>query len=305
MTGEPLSERLAGCTNLSRAESAVALWMERNIDALPYGSAADIAAGARVSEMSVVRFVRRLRYNNLKALKASMRDAPPGHAGALDDRGHRFALPSEDSADLSQNECLEIQAIREVYALSRTPAWQDALDVIVDAAHVNVTGFQASKGLALDFATRLKYARPGVRFAEGTSGNWSELFAEGLGCSSVVLVDTAAYSPVSFRIADMCLREGVPMVMVTDRFSTWPRKYTPHVLAVRTMIGTYWDSTAGLSALLGLMVNAVTARIGPAAADRLREMSRLGRHFDAYANDPERAFRPIRPAEEPTEKEDR
>ena len=55
---------------------------------------------------------------------------------------------------------------------------------------VDVTGFQGSKGLALDFATRLKYARPGIRFVEGTSGNWSEVFDEEPAGSCLILVDT-------------------------------------------------------------------------------------------------------------------
>jgi DNA-binding MurR/RpiR family transcriptional regulator len=304
-----LRERLAACRNLSGAESAIATWFERNLHALPFESAAEVAAGAGVSEMSVSRFVRRLGYENFRALKADLKSqSRHQERSELDDRLRRWSLPSGNGAAPEETLRREIEAIVDVYELARQPVWRDALDVVVGARRVNVTGFQASKGLALDFASRLKWVRPGVRFVEGTSGTWSEIFDEGEGSSCIVLVDTAAYARTSFRISELCLRQGLPLVIVTDRFSNWARKYTPYVLSVSTHTGTYWDSSAGLAALLGLLVNAVTARLGPEAEGRRERMSALGDHFEAFAYDPDTHVRPLKPegAEPmgPSQKED-
>lgn len=299
-----LQERLAACRNLSGAESAIASWFERNLHALPFESAAELAAGAGVSEMSVSRFVRRLGYESFRAFKADLRSQSRlRERPELDDRLRRFAIPAQGSEVLDEALKLEIQAILDVYDLARQPVWRDALEVVTGAERVSVTGFQASKGLALDFASRLKWARPGVRFVEGTSGTWSEIFDEESGSSCVVLVDTAAYARTSFRISELCLRGGLPLVIVTDRFSNWARKYTPHVLSVSTYTGTYWDSSAGLAALLGLFVNAVTGRLGPAAKERHERMSALGEHFKAFAYDPDNRVRPLRPEGPDPEKE--
>ena len=65
-------ERVTNARNLSKAESEVALWVERNFDNLPFETAADLASGAGVSEMTVGRFVRRLGYANFKAFKAAV-----------------------------------------------------------------------------------------------------------------------------------------------------------------------------------------------------------------------------------------
>lgn len=307
MTFAPtLPERLAACRDLSIAESAVASWFERNHHALPFESAAAVAAGAGVSEMSVSRFVRRLGYPSFRAFKAelraqSRRQGVPGLDemidGALDDRLRRWSLPEAGGAALEDMLRREVEAIVDAYELARRPAWREALDMVAGAGRVSVTGFQASKGLALDLATRLEWVRPGVRFVEGTSGTWSEIFgeeAEG-STSCVILVDTAAYARASFRIGELCVRRNLPLVIVTDRFGAWARRYTPHVLSVSTHVGTYWDSTAGLAALLGLLVNDVTARLGPAATERLQRLSALGEHFEAFAYDADRPARPGRP----------
>lgn len=303
--GSTLPERLAACRNLSAAESAITSWFERNHHALPFESAAAVAAGAGVSEMSVSRFVRRLGYPSFRAFKAelraqSRRQGRPGMGEAmgeaLDDRLSRWSLPEAGGAALAEVLRREVEAIIDAYELAQGPAWREAMGVVAGAGRVSVAGFQASKGLALDFATRLKWVRPGVRFVEGTSGTWSEIFAEEAegGTSCVVLVDTAAYARTSFRLAELCRRQDLPLVIVTDRFGAWARRYTPHVLSVSTHVGTYWDSSAGLAALLGLMVNDVTARLGGSATERLRRLSALGEHFEAFAYDPDRQAGPGR-----------
>lgn len=297
-------ERVARASNLSKAESAVAGWLETQLMTVPFDTAGDLAGHAGVSEMSVTRFVRRLGYRNFKAYKAAVNaDLRDGAAPRKVLQRARVAIPGTGGDALDEQLQMELDAIVDVYRLARTRQWAAAVEVIHGARHVNICGFQGSQGLAMDFATRLKYARPGVRFATGLSGNWSELFAEEPESSCVVLVDTVPYAEVSLKIAELCLRRGIPLVTVTDRYHPWPRQYTPHALSVSTVTKTFLDSTAGLSALLGLLLNGVTARMGPAAKARLDEMSALGRHFGAYTFEPGSQARPVA-AGQGNEKED-
>lgn len=290
----PARERVTNARNLSKAESEVALWVERNFDNLPFETAADLANGAGVSEMTISRFVRRLGYANFKAFKAAVNAEfrkLDGDESSL--RNRRIAIPEGTGSELDEQLQLELDAIVDVYRLATTDQWRAALDVVVKAAHVNVTGFQGVKGTAMDFATRLKYARPGVRFADGRSGNWSELFIEEPEKSCVILVEVVPYAHEAVKIADLCLRRDIPLIMITDRYSAWPRQYTPHVLSVATSTKTFLDSTAGISALLGLLLSGITARVGAPAQDRLRQMRDLATHFDPFSYEPSSQMRPI------------
>jgi len=204
-------ERVARASNLSKAESAVAGWLETQLMTVPFDTAGDLAGHAGVSEMSVTRFVRRLGYRNFKAYKAAVNaDLRDGAAPRKVLQRARVAIPGTGGDALDEQLQMELDAIVDVYRLARTRQWAAAVEVIHGARHVNICGFQGSQGLAMDFATRLKYARPGVRFATGLSGNWSELFAEEPESSCVVLVDTVPYAEVSLKIAELCLRRGIP-----------------------------------------------------------------------------------------------
>lgn len=294
----PARERVTNARNLSKAESEVALWVERNFDNLPFETAADLAVGAGVSEMTVSRFVRRLGYENFKAFKAAVNAEfrkSDSDEGSL--RSRRIAIPDGTGSELDAQLQLELDAIVEVYRMAATPQWDAALDVVQKAQHVNITGFQGVKGTAMDFTTRLKYARPGVRFADGRSGNWSELFIEEPQTSCVIMVEVVPYAHEAVKVAELCLRRDVPLIMVTDQYSAWPRKYTPHVLSVATSTRTFLDSTAGIAALLGLFLSGITARVGAPAQDRLREMRELAAHFDPFSYEPGSQMRPILPSD--------
>ncbi|MEY8839773.1 MurR/RpiR family transcriptional regulator [Cribrihabitans sp. XS_ASV171] len=286
--------RMATALGLSRGESAVALWVERHFDTLPFATAADLATGAGVSEMTVGRFVKRLGYENFKAFKAAVSEEfrqtelPPRLM-----RERRIAVADVTEPEMQEQLRRELDAIVEVYQLAQTETWRAALDVVASARTVNVTGFQGVKGMAMDFSTRLKYARPGARFTDGRSGNWSEIFIETPETSCVIMIEVVPYAHEAVKIADLCRARGIPLIVVTDRYSAWSRRYTPHVLSVTTSTNAFLDSTAGLSALLGLFLNALTARLGDAVTDRIRAMSELTRHFDPFTYDPDRGDRPL------------
>lgn len=283
-----LEERLATRADLTPAERAVAAFMTSNPRRLPFETAAGIGAAAGVSEMTVLRFVRSLGYANLKQLKSDLAGRESEVGGALDDRWQRFRVPAGSDETMATHLRREIAALVQVYEMATGPVFAAALAVLTAASHVRVVGFQASKGLALDFATRLKYARPGVRFVEGTSGVFSEIFAEDDGPSCVVLIDTAAYSTTGFRVAERCVAQGLPLVIVTDRFANWAPRYTPHVLSVSTQVGTFWDTPSGIAALLNLLLNAVTAEQGAEAEARVVRLKDLGAHFEAFGYEPAR-----------------
>ncbi|KIN74966.1 Transcriptional regulator, RpiR family protein [Sulfitobacter noctilucae] len=290
-------ERVAQASNLSKAESTVARWVETDLMQVPIDTAGELAKHAGVSEMTVTRFVRRLGYKNFKAfmsaVNADLRQSR-GFDSAL--RQSRVAIPVTTRDELARQLELEIEAIVEVYRLAGTEQWEHALDAATAARYIKVCGFQGSMGLAMDFATRLKYARSGVRFVSGTSGNWSEIFEDDVEDSCVVLVDTVPYAQTSLKIAELCLRRSIPLITVTDRYDPWPRQYTPHALSVSTVTKTFLDSTAGLSALLNLLLNGITARAGVAAHERVKDMSTLGRHFAAYTFEPGAQNRPVQDA---------
>ena len=283
----PLEARLReGWLDFARGEQAIANFLLANMHDAAFETGAVIAAGAGVSEASVARFARKLGYNDLKDMKRGLRQK--ANAGGLDNAASRFRIGGDEHHRLSRSLEMEIQALTAAYDLAHGKAWDRIIDVLCATPHINCVGFQAVKGLALDFSTRLKWVRGGVRFAEGLSGTYSEILLDDSGRSCVVLVDTAEYAAMTFRLCQEIHRRNIPLIVVTDKYSHWSREFTDLSLEVSTRVDLYWDSMSAISSILNLLTHAVAERLGGATEARMEELENLAGALRTFRKIPRR-----------------
>lgn len=272
----------ARAAQMTRAERAIAAFLRENRHLIPYETGATLAQAIGVSEMTVIRFIRTLGYANLREMKDRLRPRRTEDAEALDDVFERFQSRSDDVGQLRKSLQLELRAVHRAYSLTMTEAWPRIVALLAERGSVHVAGFQATRGVAMDFANRLKYARPGVRFAEGSAGIYSEVLECDPETSCLVIVDTVSYARKGVLLARKAKELGIPLIIVTDRFSHWAREFTDDLLAVNTHVGTFWDSTASLSVILNLLIHSVAARLGDKATARFNRLVGWGDHFQEF-----------------------
>lgn len=261
---------------LSPSEQSLAAHMLGNIQMLPFETGASIAAAVGVSEMTVTRFVRSLGFENLRDLKNRLRAKVVEKDSDTDDYMARFQLRGSRQQELQESLRLELDAIVKAYGLTQTELWDDCTDLLVAVPAIYVVGFQASKGMALDFASRLLWVRPNVIFVDNASGTFGEIIAADPKRSLVVLVDTAAYATRGVKLAEKLKALGMPLVIVTDKFSHWALNYTQFVFEAHTHVRTFWDSTASLAVILNLLIDTVAVKLGPKAKRNFATMSDMG-----------------------------
>lgn len=266
----------------TRAGRMIAAYLRDHLDQVPYESGAVLAGHIGVSEMTLIRFLREIGFDSLKDLKDALRLAGKASTISVDDRLERFRLRREGLGSLNDSLSLELRAVALAYELTRLDRWQTVVDLLSQRAQIAVAGFQASKGLALDFASRLKYARGGVQFAEGTTGVYSSVLELEPQQACVVLIDTVAYARKGMLLARQVQQIGIPLVIVTDNFSNWGYEFTELVLQGHTQVNTFWDSSASLSVILNLLINAVASARGPESLRRFEMMRELGDIFNEF-----------------------
>ena len=267
---------------LTPAEQAITAYLREHLASLPFETGASIAAQAGVSEMSVIRFIRSLGFANLRDLKERLRAEQTEDGRAVDNVLERFQVRHDTAEHLRASLELEVLAVVKAYELTGTENWPKIVELFAKRRLVHVAGFQATKGVAFDFANRLKYARSGVRFVEGSAGTYSEVLEADPKTSCLVLVDTIAYARRALLLARKAKELGIPVVIVTDRFSHWAYEFTDLVLEGYTHVETFWDSTASLTVILNLLINSVAARLGAKAEERFKLLVEFGTYFQEF-----------------------
>jgi DNA-binding MurR/RpiR family transcriptional regulator len=266
----------------SRSGRMIASHLRDNWDRLPYETGASIAAALGLSEMTVIRFIRQLGYANLKDFKEALKPAAGAEAASMGNVFKRLQLDPLDERTLEKSLQRELEAITEAYKLTTLPRWHYCVEAIADPQFVSVVGFQASRGLAIDFSSRLQYVRPKVRFAEDHAGVFAEVFDMTQDSHCIVLVDTHSYARKGVLLAEKARDAGMPLVVVTDKFSNWAYDYTDLVLQGETFVETFWDSSASLTVILNLLIDSIARRHSKTVQLRTQAMRDLGRHFDEF-----------------------
>ena len=261
---------------LSPSEQSLAAHMLGNAQMLPFETGASIAQAVGVSEMTVTRFVRSLGFDNLRDLKNRLRDKVVEKDSDIDDYMARFQVRDSRQQELQQSLKLELDSIVKAYGLTQTALWDECAGLLARIRTIYVVGFQASKGLAMDFASRLLWVRPNVIFIDNASGTFGEIIAADPKQSLVVLVDTAAYATRGVKLAEKLKALEMPLVIVTDKFSHWAFTYSRFVFEAHTHVRTFWDSTASLAVILNLMIDTVAIKLGPKAKRNFATMSDMG-----------------------------
>ena len=274
-----MRDRMPG---FSPSEQSLAAYLLDNIQILPFETGSSIAQAVGVSEMTVTRFVRGLGFENLRDLKKRLRVAVTEKDSEIDDYMARFQMREGRQQMLQESLRLELDAIGKAYALTTSEVWDEGAGLLATTRTIYVVGFQASKGLALDFASRLLWARSNVIFIDNASGTFGEIINADPRQSVVVLVDTASYATRGIKLVEKLKSMDMPLVIVTDKFSHWAFAYTRFVFEAHTHVKTFWDSTASLSVVLNLLIDAVATKLGPKAKRNFAMMSDMGTLFGEF-----------------------
>lgn len=273
----PLSLRLEALDGpLTKSETVIAQWLTRNEATLGLETGATIAAKTGVSEITVSRFLRRIGYRGMAALKEDLK--APGTA-QLPGSDLYLRLLDGEMATLIRRDA---EAVLAIGAQVARPEWTEAMAAIHGADEVYVTGFQSVKGAAQDFCRRLSIVRPRVSFVAAHDSGLAEWIPGSDARRCLILVDTVPYAREAEAIVRLATRGGMTVVVVTEELNTWSAGYTPFVFFVVTKVHAYVESSGPLASLLSLVTHSVAARDPEAAKARLNAWPTLLRELDLF-----------------------
>ncbi len=272
-----LRERLAQAAETGTpAERALSHYLLSNLPSLPFETAASIAQKVGLSEASVGRFCRSIGYRHLKDLKAGLQADLGEKAWLIGDRLKDFHQRSQEgNAELSRALEREIAAIVTVYEIASGPAFEAAVQRLAHRRQVFVAGFQTERGHAAELVHNLQYLRGGVHLADVAGGHFAEVLLADPDETTLVLVDGRRYSRLTCDLALAARDEGIPVTLITDPYCDWAPGVVTELFAVPTDLNHFWDTTAAMSSLIGLMVNGVFRELGAGVEDRMARVSAL------------------------------
>jgi len=260
----------------TKAERQIAQYMLTNLRSLPFETAATVAAKIGVSEASIGRYCRTIGYRHFKDLKHRLQADFGDAAWMIGDRLRDFHDRSRHSAtERAVALQLELAAIVAVHEIAASPEFEGVLERLATTRAVFVAGFQTERCHALQLAHGLQYLRPGVRLADLSGANFSEVLLDDPAATCLVLIEGRRYSRLTRDLALRARDNGIPVTLVTDPYCDWGRGVATEMFAVPTDFNHFWDATSAMSSLIGQLVNGVFNQLGAEVEDRMAQVSSL------------------------------
>lgn len=296
-SGAELRRRIEeSLANATRTEAAIAGFFLSDLSSLPFETAGSVARRIGVSEASVGRYCRAIGFRHFKDLKTSLRGDLGDRAFLIGDRLRDFAERSRAGESKALEK--EIAAIVANHELAATPAFRAEAIRLANARKVFVAGFQTERGHAQYLAHGLSYLRPGVQLMDAADGTFADLLLDAPAEAALVIIDGRRYSRLARHLGIAAKAAGTHVTLITDPYCTWGRESADEMFIVQTDFDQFWDATSAMASLVGLLVNAVFAELGPDVETRLSAVSAL--YGDFIGHTATGGSGPNRPTLQPT-----
>ncbi|HLI17569.1 MAG TPA: MurR/RpiR family transcriptional regulator [Rhodanobacteraceae bacterium] len=259
------------------SEQKIAAYLLQNLNSLPFETAASLGKRVDVSAMTVGRFLRKLGYVGVGAMKDELR----GDATWL--KLYRNPSRSGNAASDAERLDAEMRTLSAVYALARGEEWQAIVRLLASAERVSVASFQLGSFLGMTFATLLQHVRPRVAFASGLDGAYTDVLVDSTERSCVVLIDDRRYSRHFRILAEQVAARGIPLIIITDAQCYWARQLTSHVLMIPVSGDRTWHNFGAFTALFSLLLDGVIRALDDAVYDRIEQITDLRQKFIGFS----------------------
>jgi len=266
----------------TKSDILISNYIERNLAELPFETAKSIARGVGVSQMTVGRYLRRLGYDGLDELKREMRQGSSRTAWQVRGRFDRLQEDARKGQLLAELIRQQIDDLGQMYELTVSHEWQQAIGLLSRAAEVYVAAFQNVRGIGQYFASQLSYARPGVQFVDGLNGTYMELLDGACAGRCLFLFDVRRFAAKARPLAEEARAAGVKVILVSDDACTWAREVSDIRIIMPGARGPLWDGAATTVALFDLMISNVVVELGDAVNARVDKLTHLQDRFGDF-----------------------
>lgn len=269
----------------SKSDKLIANYFERNLSELPFETAKSIAARLEISQMTVGRYLRRLGFDRLDDLKASLRRGRSNPAWQIKGSVDRFQEDLRDGKFIAGLVQQQVDNLGRIYELTTSPEWQQSIDALISASEVYVAAYQNVRGIAQYFATQLSYTRPRVEFVDGLNGTYAEVLDGSVEGRVLFLHDVRRFAAKARPLAEEARRVGVKVILLTDEFCPWAIEVSDVALVVPGAHGPLWDGAATMTAVMDLLLANIIVLHGSEVDERVQLLTRLQDVFGDFEND--------------------
>ena len=265
---------------LSKSHRRIAECIVTHYDKAAFMTASKLGEYVGVSESTVVRFASTLGYAGYPQLQKALQELIRHRLTA----SQRFEMTSDMDHSQVLNKVLkaDIQNIRSTLDEIDLSAFEQAIDMIIQARAIYVMGLRASAPIAEFFAHYLKFIFPNVRVVtSGVSDVFEQLSRIGEG-DLLIGISFPRYTSRSIEAMGFARQQGASLIAITDGPLSPLHSTADVCLMAKSDMSSFVDSFAAPLSLINALIVALGQRRRSEVSDYFEKMERIWSEYDVY-----------------------
>lgn len=275
---EKLVEQVqAAYPSLTNSEKLVAQYLIESPEDFAMSSARRTADAVGVSEASVTRFAYALGYNRFSNLRESLQKELLGrNSRGFKDQLHA-SYKGSTGAERQVHDYLkeDIELLERCLTTINADAFEKAVQAVVEAKTITVTGARRARGLAVILAITLNNMLGNTRLASTYSGELADELKRLSPDDLLVAFSFARYARDTVTMVQLARHKGVPSIVITDSPLAPAARAATITLTVETHQKAHMDSYVAALSVANALAATVAFRYWETSEQHLSDLEDL------------------------------
>lgn len=272
---------------LTPAEHKAARVLLDNYPLIGLESLGKVAAGAKVSHPTVLRFVNKLGYDGYPAFQSALRAELKSRLQSPLSKRSTYGLRG-DAPDFLQNfadaVCSNVQ--QGIGSLPRQQ-FENVLAMLADPSQpIYLLGGRITDAIAQYFYMHLRVLRSGVNQITGPSISWPDYLVDLDSTKRLIVFDVRRYQPDVVQFAQEAARRDCHVVLFTDQWLSPIASVAKDVFIAHIDVPSNWDSMSAMMAQVEALIAALNYRDWPRLEPRMQEHEAVRMHYQRVIKPP-------------------
>ncbi|MCR5254562.1 MAG: MurR/RpiR family transcriptional regulator [Acetatifactor sp.] len=270
---------------MSKSHKIIADYVLQNYEKTAFMTAAKLGETLNISESTVVRFATTLGYDGYPELLKAMEECVKGKLNSMQRIESKYGRSSQ-SEIITSVLSADIEKIQDTITNLDIPAFEQALDTILEAENVYIMGLRSNEPLAVFLHFYLNMIRGNVTLLNTTSV--SETFEQMIRISEkdcFIGISFPRYSMRTLKAMEFARDRNAKLIAITDSIHSPMNLYSSCNLLARSDMVSIVDSLVAPLSLINALVVALCLKRPEAVRDNLKMLEETWNNYQVYLND--------------------
>lgn len=266
----------------SKRQKLIATYILESYDKAAYMTAAALSETIGVSESTVVRFAAELGFDGYPKMQKCLRQLTVTQSNSL----KRIEIASrhlDNNNILSSVLKSDIRMIEHTLSEIDKVQFDDAVNAILNAKNIYITGFRSAASLAnfADFYLRLIFNNTKLI----SSADPADMFEQAMHINEkdvIIGMSFPRYSKNMIKLLEYASKKGATVIGITDSTASPIVKVSTHSLISKTDMNSFVDSLVAPFSVVNALIAAVVMKQKEKVQNILKNLENIWDEYEVY-----------------------